>query len=130
IFERVREENRQGRSIVQSMDSGFRQALATVVDANVTTLIAAVILFFLGSGPIKGFAVTLAIGIVTTVFTAFTLTRWLVAFWLRRQRPKTMPSGVMRLVPDDTRVPFMAFRKYAFTLSLLLSIASAVLFFT
>ncbi|TIX69162.1 MAG: protein translocase subunit SecDF, partial [Mesorhizobium sp.] len=77
IFERVREENRQGRSIVQSMDSGFRQALATVVDANVTTLIAAVILFFLGSGPIKGFAVTLAIGIVTTVFTAFTLTRWL-----------------------------------------------------
>ncbi|TIQ96826.1 MAG: protein translocase subunit SecF, partial [Mesorhizobium sp.] len=100
------------------------------VDANVTTLIAAVILFFLGSGPIKGFAVTLAIGIVTTVFTAFTLTRWLVAFWLRRQRPKTMPSGVMRLVPDDTRVPFMAFRKYAFTLSVLLSIASAVLFFT
>ncbi|TIL41821.1 protein translocase subunit SecDF [Mesorhizobium sp.] len=130
IFERVREENRQGRSIVQSMDSGFKQALATVVDANVTTLIAAVILFFLGSGPIKGFAVTLAIGIVTTVFTAFTLTRWLVAFWLRRQRPKTMPAGVMRLVPDDTRVPFMAFRKYAFTLSVLLSIASAVLFFT
>ncbi|MGX9178992.1 protein translocase subunit SecDF [Mesorhizobium sp. BHbdii] len=130
IFERVREENRQGRSIVQSMDSGFKQALATVVDANVTTLIAAVILFFLGSGPIKGFAVTLAIGIVTTVFTAFTLTRWLVAFWLRRQRPKNMPSGVMRLVPDDTRVPFMAFRKYAFTLSFLLSIASAVLFFT
>ncbi|TIO08951.1 protein translocase subunit SecDF [Mesorhizobium sp.] len=130
IFERVREENRQGRSIVQSMDSGFKQALATVVDANVTTLIAAVILFFLGSGPIKGFAVTLAIGIVTTVFTAFTLTRWLVAFWLRRQRPKAMPSGVMRLVPDDTRVPFMAFRKYAFTLSLLLSIASAALFFT
>jgi SecD/SecF fusion protein len=130
IFERVREENRQGRSIVQSMDSGFKQALATVVDANVTTLIAAVILFFLGSGPIKGFAVTLAIGIVTTVFTAFTLTRWLVAYWLRRQRPKTMPAGVMRLVPDDTRVPFMAFRKYAFTLSVLLSIASAVLFFT
>ncbi|GLS39997.1 protein translocase subunit SecDF [Mesorhizobium tianshanense] len=130
IFERVREESRQGRSIVQSMDSGFRQALATVVDANVTTLIAAVILFFLGSGPIKGFAVTLAIGIVTTVFTAFTLTRWLVAFWLRRQRPKAMPNGVMRLVPDDTRVPFMAFRKYAFTLSLLLSTASAALFFT
>jgi SecD/SecF fusion protein len=130
IFERVREESRQGRSIVQSMDSGFRQALATVVDANVTTLIAAVILFFLGSGPIKGFAVTLAIGIVTTVFTAFTLTRWLVAFWLRRQRPKAMPNGVMRLVPDDTRVPFMAFRNYAFTLSLLLSITSVALFFT
>ncbi len=130
IFERVREESRQGRSIVQSMDSGFKQALATVVDANVTTLIAAVILFFLGSGPIKGFAVTLAIGIVTTVFTAFTLTRWLVAAWLRRQRPKTMPNGVVRLVPDDTRVPFMAVRNYAFGLSLLLAIASAALFFT
>ncbi|WP_048645536.1 protein translocase subunit SecDF [Nitratireductor soli] len=130
IFERVREENRQGRSIVQSMDSGFKQALATVVDANVTTLIAAVILFFLGSGPIKGFAVTLAIGIVTTVFTAFTLTRWLVAVWLRRQRPKAMPNGVVRLVPDDTRVPFMALRKYAFTLSLLMSLASVALFFT
>ena len=130
IFERVREESRHGRSIVQSMDSGFKQALATVVDANVTTLIAAVILFFLGSGPIKGFAVTLAIGIVTTVFTAFTLTRWLVAAWLRRQRPKTMPQGVVRLVPDDTTVPFMAFRKYAFTLSVALSLASVALFFT
>ncbi len=130
IFERVREESRKGRSIVLSMDSGFRQALATVVDANVTTLIAAVILFFLGSGPIKGFAVTLAIGIVTTVFTTFTLTRWLVAAWLRRQRPKAIPNGVVRLVPDDTRISFMAFRKYAFALSLLLSLASAVLFFT
>lgn len=130
IFERVREENRLGRSIVQSMDSGFKQALATVVDANVTTLIAAVILFFLGSGPIKGFAVTLAIGIVTTVFTAFTLTRWLVAIWLRTQRPKVMPQGVMRLVPDDTRVSFMSWRKYAFSLSIFLSIAAAFLFFT
>ncbi len=130
IFERVREENRHGRSIVQSMDSGFKQALATVVDANVTTLIAAVILFFLGSGPIKGFAVTLGIGIVTTVFTAFTLTRWLVAVWLRRQRPKSMPRGVVRLVPDDTRVSFMALRKYAFALSLVLSLASVALFVT
>ena len=130
IFERVREENRQGRSIIQSMDSGFRQALATVVDANVTTLIAAIILFFLGSGPIKGFAITLAIGIITTVFTAFTLTRWLVAVWLRRQHPKVMPRGVMRLVPDDTRISFMAVRKYAFTMSLILSLASAALFFT
>ena len=130
IFERVREENRQGRSIIQSMDSGFRQALATVVDANVTTLIAAIILFFLGSGPIKGFAITLAIGIITTVFTAFTLTRWLVAVWLRRQQPKVMPRGVMRLVPDDTRISFMAVRKFAFTTSLVLSLASVALFFT
>jgi SecD/SecF fusion protein len=84
IFERVREERAQGRSLVQSLDSGFQRALAAVVDANVTTLIAAVILFYMGTGPIRGFAVTLAIGIVTTVFTAFTLTRWLIAVWLRR----------------------------------------------
>ena len=78
IFERVREERRQGRSIVQSLDAGFQRALATVVDANMTTLIAAIILFYLGSGPVRGFAVTFAIGIVTTVFTAFTLTRWMI----------------------------------------------------
>ena len=63
---------------MQSLDAGFQRALATIVDANLTTLIAAVMLFYLGSGPVRGFAVTFAIGIVTTVFTAFTLTRWLI----------------------------------------------------
>ncbi|HSO46524.1 MAG TPA: protein translocase subunit SecD, partial [Rhizobiaceae bacterium] len=77
IFERVREENRAGRNLVQSLDSGFRQAMATIIDANLTTLIAAFVLFYMGSGPVRGFAVTLAIGIVTTVFTAFTFTRLL-----------------------------------------------------
>jgi SecD/SecF fusion protein len=71
--------------MVQSFDSGFQRALATVVDANLTTLIVAVILFYMGTGPVRGFAVTLGIGIITTVFTAFTLTRWLVAIWLRRR---------------------------------------------
>src|SRR5690606_32082601 len=87
IFERVREERSRGRSIVQSFDSGFQRALATVVDANLTTLIVAVILFYMGTGPVRGFAVTLGIGIITTVFTAFTLTRWMVALWVRRERP-------------------------------------------
>ena len=79
---------------------GFSRALATIVDANVTTLIAAVILFYLGSGPVRGFAVTLAIGIVTTVFTAFTFTRWLVAEWVRRRRPRELPRAPVRLVPE------------------------------
>jgi len=74
--------------------------------------------------------VTLAIGIVTTVFTAFTLTRWLIAVWLRRMRPKELPQGLFRMVPDDTRIPFMSWRKYAFTLSAAASIASMILFFT
>jgi SecD/SecF fusion protein len=128
IYERVREERKQGRSLVQSLDAGFARALATIVDANFTTFIAAVILFFLGSGPVKGFAVTLGIGIITTVFTAFTLTRWLVAMWLRRYKPKELPNGLIRFVPDDTTLPFMSWRRYAFTLSSILSIACVVLF--
>ncbi|MCO5066212.1 MAG: protein translocase subunit SecDF [Rhizobiaceae bacterium] len=130
IYERVREERRWGRSLVQSLDSGFSRALATIVDANFTTFIAAVILFFLGSGPVKGFAVTLAIGIITTVFTAFTLTRWLVAVWLRRMKPKELPSGLITFVPHDTKLPFMSWRKYAFGLSAALSIAAVILFFS
>jgi SecD/SecF fusion protein len=129
IYERVKEERRTGRSLVQSLDSGFQRALATVVDANVTTFIAAVILFYLGSGPVRGFAVTLAIGIVTTVFTAFTLTRWLIAIWLRRMRPTEIPNGLIRF-PAETKIRFMNLRKYAFTFSAALSILTVVLFMT
>jgi SecD/SecF fusion protein len=74
--------------------------------------------------------VTLAIGIVTTVFTAFTLTRWLIAIWLRRAKPKELPRGLIQLVPDDTTLPFMSWRRYAFMLSAALSIAATILFFT
>jgi SecD/SecF fusion protein len=129
IFERVREERRQGRSLVQALDSGFQRALATVVDANVTTFIAAAILFWLGSGPVKGFAVTLGIGIVTTVFTAYTLTRWMIAMWLRRTRPTELPRAV-KFVPDQTRIGFMRLRKYAYGFSILMTVATVVLFTT
>ncbi len=130
IFERVREERRQGRSIVQALDAGFQRAVSTIVDANVTTLIAAVILFYFGSGPVRGFAVTLAIGIITTVFTAFTLTRWLVALWLRRMRPKEMPRGLVTFIPENTKIKFMKARRYAFSLSALGSVATVILFVT
>jgi SecD/SecF fusion protein len=128
IFERVREERRQGRSIVQSLDSGFQRALATVVDANLTTLIAAIILFYLGSGPVRGFAVTLAIGIITTVFTAYTLTRWMISVWLRRYRPSEMPAGLVNYMPANPTVGFMGMRTYAFILSAVMSLAAAVSF--
>ena len=128
IYERVREERMQGRSFIQSMDQGFARALATIVDSNLTTLIAAVVLFFLGSGPVKGFAVTLAIGIATTVFTAFTLTRWLVAQWIWMKRPKDIPNGLFRLVPDKTSFPFMRLRNYAFAFSIITSIGALALF--
>jgi preprotein translocase subunit SecD/SecD/SecF fusion protein len=90
IYERIREEFRSGRSAIASIDSGFHRALGTILDANVTTLIAAVVLFYLGSGPIRGFAVTHAIGVATTMFTAFTFTRLMVALWVRWRRPTTI----------------------------------------
>ena len=130
IFERVREERRQGRSIVQSLDAGFQRALATVVDANLTTLIAAIILFYLGSGPVRGFAVTLAIGIITTVFTAYTLTRWMISVWLRRYRPNELPAGLVHYLPANPTIRFMRMRFYAFVLSALASLAAAASFMT
>ncbi|MEQ1940524.1 protein translocase subunit SecDF [Mesorhizobium sp. CN5-321] len=130
IYERIREERRVGRSILQSVDSGFQKALATILDSNITTLIAAFVLFFLGSGPVKGFAVTLAVGILTTIFTAFTLTRWLMAVWLRSRRPKELPKGYFRLVPEVTRIPFMRVRLQIFVVSVLLCVASVGLLFT
>ena len=130
IYERIREERRVGRSILQSVDSGFQKALATILDSNITTLIAAFVLFFLGSGPVKGFAVTLAVGILTTIFTAFTLTRWLMAVWLRSRRPKELPKGYFRLVPEVTRIPFMRVRLQVFVVSVLLCVASVGLLFT
>jgi preprotein translocase subunit SecD len=91
IYERVREEVRGGRNAITALDAGFSRALATIVDSNLTTFIAALILFFVGSGPVRGFALTLGIGIATTVFTAFTLTRLMVATWVWWMRPRTVP---------------------------------------
>jgi preprotein translocase subunit SecD len=91
IYERIREEARSGRTAIAAIDAGFSRALATILDSNITTLIAAVVLFFLGSGPVRGFALTLSIGIFTTIFTAFTLSRLIVAYWVRLRRPAVVP---------------------------------------
>jgi preprotein translocase subunit SecD len=91
IYERIREEVRAGRTPIMAIDAGFTRALATILDSNITTFIAAAVLFYIGTGPVRGFAVTLGIGIITTVFTAFTLTRLMVAMWVRWWRPKTVP---------------------------------------
>jgi preprotein translocase subunit SecD len=91
IYERMREEARGGRSAISAIDAGFKHALATILDANITTLIAAFVLFFLGSGPVRGFALTLMIGIFTTIFTAFTLSRLIVSFWVSMKRPVEVP---------------------------------------
>jgi preprotein translocase subunit SecD len=91
IYERIREEARGGRTAINAIDAGFSRALATILDSNITTFIAAAVLFYIGTGPVRGFAVTLGIGIITTLFTAFTLTRLIVAYWVRMWRPRTVP---------------------------------------
>jgi preprotein translocase subunit SecD len=91
IYERIREEVRAGRSAINAIDAGFTRALATILDSNITTFIAAMVLFYIGSGPVRGFAVTLGIGILTSLFTAFTMTRLIMAYWVRLWRPRTVP---------------------------------------
>jgi preprotein translocase subunit SecD len=91
IYERIREEVRAGRTPINAIDAGFTRALATILDSNITTFIAAAVLFYIGTGPVRGFAVTLGIGIITTVFTAFTMTRLIVATWVRWKRPQHVP---------------------------------------
>ncbi|HUE65425.1 MAG TPA: protein translocase subunit SecD [Rhizomicrobium sp.] len=90
IYERIREEQRNGRSMLASIDTGFRRAMATIIDANMTHLIASLILFQLGTGPVKGFAVALGIGIITSFFTAVMVTRLIVITWLNAARPRKL----------------------------------------
>lgn len=87
INERIREERAKGRRVVQAIEQGYKESSSAIFDANITNVIAAVIMFMFGTGPVRGFAVVLMIGIVTSVFTAVTLTRMWVAGWLRRKRP-------------------------------------------
>jgi protein-export membrane protein SecD len=88
IFERIREELRNGKTAINAIDAGFGRAMVTILDSQLTTFAAALIMFWLGSGPIRGFAVTLSIGIFTSIFTAVTVVRMLVALWVRSGRGK------------------------------------------
>ncbi|WP_448577886.1 protein translocase subunit SecD [Thermaurantiacus sp.] len=90
INERIREELRKGRRVVTAIETGYEQAQRAILDANVTNVIAAVLLFWFGSGPVKGFAVVLTIGIITSVFTAVTVTRLIVSRWVRANRPAAL----------------------------------------
>ncbi|MGD9511270.1 MAG: protein translocase subunit SecD [Geminicoccaceae bacterium] len=91
IYERIREERRSGRTPLSAINTGFMEAMRTIVDANLTSLIAALALFQFGSGPVKGFAVTLGLGIVTNMFTSVYFSRFLVGIWYDRTRPATLP---------------------------------------
>ena len=91
IYERIKEELRGGRSMLSSLEAGFTRAFGTILDSHVTTLVAGILLYWLGSGPVKGFAVTLSIGVLTSLFSAILVTRLQIVTWLRRLKPKAIP---------------------------------------
>ena len=91
IYERIREESHAGRSVISALEAGYNRAFATIIDSNVTMFVAALILYLFGSGAVRGFAVSLGLGILTSVITAVTMTRMMIALWYRRNRPQTLP---------------------------------------
>lgn len=91
IFERMREEVKAGRSTKDAAEAGFTEAWGTIVDSNLTTLVAALVLFYFGTGPVRGFAVTLAVGIATSMFTSVTVTRLIITSWLMKYKPTRLP---------------------------------------
>ena len=90
IFERIREELVSAKGPARAIELGYEKAMSAILDANITTFIAAVILFVMGSGPVRGFSITLGLGIITSVFTAIFVTRLLIVIWFERRRPKTI----------------------------------------
>jgi preprotein translocase subunit SecD len=91
IYERMRDEYRNGRTFLGALDAGYNRAMSAIIDANVTSMIGAILMFWLGSGPIKGFAVTLCFGIITSLFTAIMLNRLMVITWVKVAKAKTLP---------------------------------------
>jgi SecD/SecF fusion protein len=131
INERIREETRRGRAAIAALQAGFDRAFGTIVDSNLATLIATMLLFWFGSGPVRGFAVTMGLGIVISMFTAVSVVRVLMTIWVRRYRPARMvvrPLFGLRLIPDDTSIKFMRARFAGITFSIVLSLASVALF--
>ena len=90
VFERIREELKTARGPARAIELGYSRALSAIIDANITTLITATILYAVGSGPVRGFAITLGLGIITSVFTAIFVTRLFIVLWFERRRPKTI----------------------------------------
>ncbi len=131
INERIREESRKGVSAQAAMRQGFERAFATILDSNLTTLIAVSLLFMFGSGPVRGFAVTIAVGLLTSLFTAVAVTRQIMGWHVRGKRRQALkPGGLQSRIPDVTAINFMRGRRLGLIGSALLSIASIALFFS
>lgn len=117
VFERIREELKTAKGVGRAIELGYEKALSAIIDANITTFITAAILFIMGSGPVKGFAVTLALGIMTSVFTAIFVTRAMVVMWYGRKNRKGWTLKGLKLVRDDTTVDFFKVAKVTFGFS-------------
>lgn len=130
INERIREETRKGARAVVALDLGFKRAFATVVDSNVTALIATLLLFYFGSGPVRGFAITMGLGIVISMFTAVAIVRAVMAIIVQRWRLSVFriePLFGFKLVPEGTSIRFMDARYAGIAFSIFLSLASVAL---
>jgi SecD/SecF fusion protein len=131
INERIREETRKGMSAGAALNAGFSRAFATIVDSNLTALIATALLFMFGTGPVRGFAVTMGLGIAISMFTAVTVVRVAMDEIVRRRKLKTLaiePLFRLKLIPDGTAIPFMRARFAGIAFSAFLSLASVALF--
>ena len=129
VFERIREEMRVAKGASRAIQLGYEKALSAIIDANITTFITALILFAMGSGPVRGFAITLGLGILTSVFTAIFVTRLMVVIWFERKRPKTVLQGrALRLVKQDTKIDFFKRWKWSLGLSGVMIVVAAVSF--
>ena len=138
INERIREEYKLGRPPLAALEAGFSRAYATIFDTNTTAFLAHVMLFVFGTGPVRGFAVTITVGIATTMFTAWLLTRLLISRWYVEQPPRHLAASgpgrmfirpLFRLVPDEHHIQFMRGRFMGLIVSAVLSTASIILFF-
>lgn len=128
VFERIREELKSGKGPARAIELGYEKALSAILDANITTFITAVILFIMGSGPVRGFSVTLGLGILTSVFTAIFLTRLMIVMWFERKRPRNFEIKGIHMAPQGRVFDF--FKRTLATLgaSGLAMIASVLLF--
>jgi SecD/SecF fusion protein len=131
INERIREETRKGARAIVALDAGFSRAYATIVDSNMTALIATALLFMFGSGPVQGFAVTMAIGIGISMFTAVSIVRVLMIAIVKWRKMKVLLiEPFFKFVPDNTNIKFMKARQWGILFSAILSTASVILFMT
>ncbi|MFU0503017.1 protein translocase subunit SecD [Pseudaminobacter sp. NGMCC 1.201702] len=129
INERIREESKRGVSAMAALDLGFKRAYSTIIDASVTSLIATCLLFMFGSGPVRGFAITMILGTCLSLFTAVAVVRVIMTEVVRRRRMKTINiHPLIRFVPDKTSISFMNARFLGIAMSIMLSLASIGLF--